>query len=267
MDYELKVKVYSDHDRLMAGLQHLGFGSVERRGHLVGDEPTVEEQGELLAELGVPFVVKGRHEERHPEWSRGGFRPRRNDARNLPSTSAPIGDGTELPSLGMRTMRLMPVINLRKGFRESVQTRFGRSMPADYTLLLWEEPKTRGVINERIDRWFKQPAEQRPNAIVFGAGSPICRDVEFALHRNGVVFGDEPGQILTIGMDYPGGDLIYGRGWNFPSVASDTLAHAMVKESADSAVPRGGETPPIPVFRILPALTQTRAPLTSEENG
>jgi len=255
-DYEMKIKVYSDQDGIMAGLQHLASSRSTDAVILWGEEAEVEEQGELLSSLGVPFLVKGRHENKHPEWMQVDF-----DHEGMMAAAVDFCHkaGRTRPVFFGHDNHLAYAVNLRKGFEEAVLAHSGHPVDPDRVILLPERIDTPSMIQSVVNTWFEKSASERPDAIIMGVGSYIWHHTELALKAHNVVIGDSPDETMVVGINYVRDFLVFGRGWVFPSTQTDTLAHMMMSELLVPVIT--GEPVEKPVCRILPALSQMPPPL------
>jgi len=114
-----------------------------------------------------------------------------------------------------------------------------------------------------VEKWCSLPESERPDAMVLGFGSYVAQELEFALRAQGITIGDSEGKIMMVGIDYSRGELVYGRGWVFPSTRSDTLAQALVSNLLIPILK--GDPPTEPVCRILPKLVRMPPPLIGND--
>ena len=182
---------------------------------LWGRESDTEPQGELLDALGMPFLVKGRHEARHPAWRQVDFDHEGMTARAL-ETLVGIGH-RRIAYLGFPHEDRY-VQALRGGFA------------AAHGRLLGGEPRHVAAAEDAlapnaaaIEAMLDAP--DAPTGFVIGAGVYAWHALEGCLARRGGVLSREPGGYAAAGIasSHPFA-LTFGEATAFQGVEIDNLA-------------------------------------------
>ncbi|MCW5942365.1 MAG: LacI family DNA-binding transcriptional regulator [Fimbriimonadaceae bacterium] len=233
-------------------LDHLRFVA---RSHscdavvLWGREQDTEAQGELLESLGVPFLVKGRHERRHPAWFQVDF-----DHEGMMSDAL-----NHVADLGHRRIAYLGfpledafVAALRKGFSDAHLARFGETPDPR----LFGECEDELAPNEtEVERLMSLPAEVRPTGFVIGAGNYAWRALETSLARRSIFLGTVGGAAAagTASFFF---SLVFGKAMAFQGIEMDGLARSGCPPLLDAIV-HGGDTARVVRYRpeLTPAVT------------
>ena len=211
---------------------------------LWGREVDTEPQGALLDSLGVPFIVKGRHEACHPEWRQIDFDHEGMMARALEHVVA----------LGHRRVAYLGfahedefVAFLRRGVVEA------------HRRLLPEESLLTGACDDdlkswerRVEVWLELPEDRRPTGFVIGAGNDAWHALEACLARRGHALSLAPGGPAAAGVASFGLTLTFGEALAYQDIEIDNLALRASPGLLDAVL--GGESAGN-VVRFLPSLS------------
>ena len=213
---------------------------------LWGIEADVEKQAAYLEQVGIPFLAKGRHEERHPEWPQIEYDHEAMMQRTVAHLAdrgheriAYIGHLTEAPFR----------YRLRDGFQAAMRARFGTPAQRDY---IAELPHPFAFAQGKMLEWLELPEAEQPTALAVGAGNPTWQGVELALAQHGRVIGDGPGEFAVAGITHAPSNLLFGRGHSFPYVDFAELTEAAIEPLLLPIL--RGEPLAVPIVRICPAL-------------
>ena len=182
---------------------------------LWGRESDTEPQGELLDSLGMPFLVKGRHETRHPEWRQVDF-----DHEGMMAQAVET-----LVRIGHRRIAYL-------GFPH--EDRYVHALCCGFVSaherLLGCEPRHVAACEDSpapnaaaIDAWLDAP--DAPTGFVIGAGVYAWHALEGCLARRGGVLSRDPGGHAAAGIasSHPFA-LTFGEAVAFQGVEIDNLA-------------------------------------------
>lgn len=245
-DFDLIVKIASNHHRMTASLANLVHTRSCDAVILWGSEEDQEEQGIFLERLGMPFVVKGRHELTHPEWPQVDF-----DHEDMMAQSV-----RHLASLGHRRIASFRHSDtgaynerLLQGYRAAMRDLLGRPVRDDFVSCSAGNPE---MVQEQLAAWAALPPDERPTAIANGAGNAVWQGVEMFLAREGKFAGDEPGEFSVAGASHANLCLIFGHGHCFKDIKLWDLAEAAVEHLLPAVL--AGEKPKQPILRVRPTL-------------
>lgn len=213
---------------------------------LWGREQDTEEQGALLESLHVPFVVKGRHEAKHPGWLQLDF-----DHEWMMETALDY-----VASLGHSRIAYLGFPHedafaraLRNGFVGAHIRRFG--CEPDRRLI--SESTDELLSNEEsIERMLSLPSGQEPTGFVIGAGNYAWQALETSLARRSRFIGFDEGQAGAAGISSFFFSLMFGRAMAFQGIEMDQLAKVCCPGLLDSLF--SGEVDQ-PVVRYRPDMS------------
>lgn len=220
--YGLKINIFNRFSDSTTGLQKIAASRACDAIVLWGKEEDVEPHGELLAGLGVPFVVKGRHEVAHPDWYQIDF-----DHEGIMALATrhlwDIGH-RRIAYIGYRVPDRFAQ-QLLRGYSDTIEQLSGADPDARLIGAVEGDTASPSLVAQR---WFELDPEQRPTALVVGSGSQTWQAVELELAKRGVVLGDGPGQFAVAGIGMPQQTTFFGHGYYFSSTELETLGTAMV---------------------------------------
>jgi len=243
--YDLTVANFATEEAVLAHLRRLAHGHACDAVILWGREADTEPQGELLEGLGLPFLVKGRHEARHPEWRQVDF-----DHEWM------MGQAVErLVEKGHRRLAYLGfphddayVHALRRGFE------------AAHRRLLGEEPRRLAVCEDElgasvaaVEAWLDEA--EPPTGFVVGAGNHAWHALEACHARRGEALGRK---IQGRGPDAVGiasysFTLLFGEAEAYQDIEIDKLALQASPGLLDAIL--DGKAADRPVVRFRPNLT------------
>ena len=244
LGYDLKVRFAAGHDDLMAELTNIGASHSSDLIILWGPEGDVEEQGELLQQIGVPFVVKGHHEARHPEWLQIDF----DHSEMIRRATIHVSDmgHSRIGYIGYDTDDVFAQ-RLLDGFKATHVELFGMQ-PDDRFIARVDSSRSANKLV--IEQWMSYPREQRPTGLVIGANANAWTGVELALCRHGLKMGDLKGEFAVSGLASQGFFTLFGTGHYYPANDIVTLGSEMVNRLIVPAL--RGETPQCRAIRLMP---------------
>ncbi|HEY3333329.1 MAG TPA: LacI family DNA-binding transcriptional regulator [Capsulimonadaceae bacterium] len=244
LGYELKVSLAAMMSDPLQVLSDIGASRSSDLVILWGAEEDVERHGELLQQIGVPFVVKGRHEVRHPDWLQIDF-DHEGMTRDALSHLAALGH-TRIAYIGYDTDAAFARL-LLDGYRSSHVELLGKEPDPR---LIARVDASRAASEAVTDSWFRLPTDEQPTAIVIGSSSNSWTGTEVALHKHGLTIGDTPGHIAIAGLASRGYFTLFGSGRFFPANDLTKLGEEMIDRLAAPAM--RGETPPSNIIRLVP---------------
>lgn len=231
---------------------------------LWGREADTEAQGELLASLGVPFLVKGRHEARHSEWPQIDF-----DHEGMMERAV-----ERVVGLGHRRLAYLGfphddafVGALRRGYAAAHERLLGFAPN-----LFGEAPDEVAPNAALVGRWLGLPEGERPTAFVIGSGNAAWHALETGLAGAGRVLGFGGDQTAAAGVASHFFTLIFGEAWAYSGIEIDDLARAAAPALLDSILTGAGSDPvvrfrpellPAPTLRLLEHGVAFSSPLSS----
>lgn len=239
--YDLMVSNFATEEEVLDQLRRLANAHACDAVILWGREADTEPQGELLDKLGIPFLVKGRHEKRHPEWRQIDF-----DHEGMMAQAV-----EHVVACGHRRLAYLGfshddafVHALREGFVEA------------HRRLLGEEPHFLAAgedelacNREAIDGWLSLPEDERPTGFVVGAGNYAWHALEGCLARRGRVLGQGHDAAGIASYYFT---LTFGQAMAYQGIEIDNLALQTSPSLLDAIL--GGETGER-IVRFLPQLT------------
>lgn len=251
--YSLQVMVSLDPIKMQKELQDILSAGICDAIIMWIDEPYIEPLAEIISDLPIPVVLKGRYERVHPEWYQVDF-----DHERMMATAV-----AHLRSIGHQRIGYMGYLRehefarmLLKGYLEAMHSLIGTEIPSVYYEHCVVDPEDAEQI---VDIWFSLPASVRPTAAVVGAGNSAWYGIERALFRRGLFIGEEPGDFAVCGQSYEGLFLSFGSAYAFQDLELHTLAIALVERLL---LPLLSEQKPAErIVRILPSLVPVRSHL------
>lgn len=248
--YDLNVSNFSTEEEVLEHLRKMARACACDAVILWGREADTEAQGELLEELRMPFLIKGRHEVRHPHWIQVDF-----DHEWMMSTCVEhlVGLGhTKLAYLGFPHDEAF-VHALRRGY-ETAHARTTGS-PADPRFFAEVEDLV-APNEEVIQTWLSLPEEERPTGFVIGAGNNAWQALETCLAQRGHRLSDGVGDPAAAGITAQPFTLMFGNALVFQGIELDNMAKAVTPDLLN-AILRGVNARPITRFRptLSPAAT------------
>jgi len=238
---DLLVKVVHNCEQAHRRLSNLAFGSMCDAVALWGLEHHTESPAAQLASLGVPFVVKGRFEENHPEWPQIDFDHEgmmRQAVQHLACAGhhriACIAYDNDL----VYTRRLL------QGYREAMQG-LGAEMVGLVSSCFQD-------VWSLLDAWFSLPKAQQPTAAVNVVGQMAWEATELWLVRRCRKLGHEAGDLAMVGLSDGHSPLLFGDGLAYQDAELAHLARLIGSELLPAVA--NGKTPEPHVIRILPSL-------------
>lgn len=239
--YDLMVSNFATEEEVLAQLRRLSNAHVCDAVILWGREADTEPQGELLDSLGIPFLIKGRHEVKHPEWRQIDF-----DHEWM------MGHAVErVVGLGHRRLAYLGfghddafVHALRRGYADA------------HRRLLGEEPALFAACEddlsgntEAIERWLSLPEADRPTGFVVGSGNYAWHALEACLARRGFALGQGCDAAGIASYSFT---LIFGEALAFQGIEIDNLALEASPGLLDAILSGGSDER---IVRFRPALS------------
>lgn len=213
---------------------------------LWADERTIEPLQDILSNLPLPVVLKGRYEKNHPDWYQVDF-----DHERMMATAV-----EHLRSIGHRRIGYMgyPLDRefaraLLHGYLEAMHSLIGEQVPP----ALYEQPVSE--IEEAVavmERWLSLPEDIRPTACVIGAGNNAWYGIEKVLLKRGMFIGEGEGDFAVCGQSYEGLVLSFGQGYAFQELGLQKVAEVMVNRLLLPLL--SSQKPGESIIRILPPL-------------
>lgn len=244
--YDLVVANFATQEEVLNHLRKLAGAKACDAVVLWGREEDTEPQGELLEQLKMPFLVKGRHEVDHPDWNQIDF-----DHEGMMTQTV-----EHLVNLGHTRIAYLGfphdegfVHALRRGFIRAHHHLLGRDPSADF---IAEHPDEVEPNEETIDRWFALPPTERPTGFVIGAGNAAWQSLETCLAQSGKRLGLAPNDIAAAGIASLFFRLMFGEALAFQGIEIDNLAR-LAGPGLLNAILKGEDHQP--VHRFLPELT------------
>ena len=252
--HDLVVSNFASQEEVLAHLRKLASSHACDAVILWGREADTEAQGELLEELGIPFLVKGRHEARHPHWPQIDF-----DHEWMMESAV-----ERVVGLGHRRLAYLGfphddafVHALRRGYAFAHERLLG---VAPDPALLGEFEDEIAPNAARVESWLALPEDRRPTAFVIGSGNTAWHALETGLATSGRVLGFGPGQVGAAGVASHSFTLMFGEAWAYSGIEIDALArHAapgllgtvLAGANADPVGRFRPELRPAPSLRLL----------------
>lgn len=249
--YDLVVANFATQEEVLEHLEQLAADRSCDAVVLWGREADTEDQALLLEKLGIPFVVKGRHEVIHPHWNQVDY-----DHESMIRQAV-----KRLVDLGHERLAYIGfphdegfVWSLQRGFRSAHKEFLGTEVDA-WAMGACEDDLQASL--EVVERWATMPADQRPTGFVIGAGNAAWQAIELSLIRRGEKLSNERGKFGAAGIASIDFTLLFGEAMAFQGIEVDTLAR-MVGIGLLNAVLEGQEHQPIqrycPELKPAPSL-------------
>jgi LacI family transcriptional regulator len=245
-DLDLIVKAYTSQTDLLSGMSEMARSQSCDAVVLWSPEPEGREQGLLLEDLGIPFVIKGRHEVENPGWYQADF----DHERMMDEAVADLFEmgHTRIAYLG-RSPDPGAGRALLAGYRAALGGRIGATPPESWMAMGHFSP-TKAA--ERVDGWWSLPEHERPTACIVTAGAPGWHGLEIGLARHGVVLGDDPGRAPARGEADLATTLLYGQARAARISSMRELAHRATDELLIPLL--DADEPADPILRYLPQM-------------
>jgi len=234
LGYELRVRVFSEQAQILKYLEELTATQNADAVILWGEESHIREQGVILEEHNIPFMVKGRFEGDHPQWCQVDF-----DHEGMMSMSV-----DHLASLHHRRIAYIGAKGtgthddfLITGYCRRMES-LGYDIPENFVALydfadfdVSRHDRTAEFAQTAMERWLELPESEQPTALVIGTGSLGWHGVEAALIKSGKRIGEGAGELAVCGVCSGSGDVIltYGQANAFQDLLFDSLAEGMFK--------------------------------------
>jgi len=245
--YDLRVSNFGTQEEVLLNLRKLANSRACDAVILWGREADTEEQGELLESLGVPFIVKGRHEVRHPDWHQLDFDHEWTMANALESVLK-LGH-TKIAYLGFASDDGF-VHSLRRGYIEAHEKALGFT-PDPFFFGEFEDELEPN--EKRITEWLQLPEDQRPTGFVIGSGNFAWHALEGCLARVGKTLGFGVDNSAAAGVVSCFFTLMFGEAMAYQGIEVDKLARFGSPELLDLLV--SINTRQEKIMRFRPELT------------
>jgi LacI family transcriptional regulator len=249
--YQLLVSVVPNLERSLTTLRDMFHARVCDAFILWGVEQEVAIQGELLQQLGAPFVVKGHHEGEHPDWLQI-------DYHHEDMMAAAVA---YLVGLGHRRIAYMGYPfqhifcqRLVEGYLGAMHALLEAEVPSDY---VFEACGSVPAAEEQMMCWLAMPEAERPTALVCGANRWSWHGVEKALVGIGRRLGWEKDDFCMVGNIEPGDQLLFGEAMTFQGVGLPQLAQEITTRLLAPLLT--GQTPEARTVRLHPELAPTQS--------
>ncbi len=214
--YDLMVSNFATNEEVIDHLQKLASARSCEAVILWGREEDTEEQGEFLESKGIPFLVKGRHEIRHPNWYQIDF-DHEWMMRNAVERVVALGH-RRIAYLGFPHDEEF-VHALRRGYTEA------------HRELLGTRPQFFGEFEDevapnadRVREWLDLPEDQRPTGFIIGSGNHAWHALEAELVRHGRTLGFGPTDSAAAGIVSHYFTLMFGEALAYQGIEIDNLA-------------------------------------------
>jgi DNA-binding LacI/PurR family transcriptional regulator len=207
-----------------------------------------EEEASLIESLSMPFIVKGRFETSHPEWTQIDF-----DHEGMMRTAV-----EHLAALGHSRIAFLGNLKgmhwtrcLHSGFVDAMEQFVGAVH--DPSLEAWLEGEgTIASAREQMSRWLERPEAKRPTAVVIAANNYAWWGIEYALMDKGRRIGFASDDLAAAGLGWGSDFLVAGQAVAFERLYLSDLAEVTAQELLCPIL----EQKPLPrhMVRVLPAL-------------
>lgn len=246
--YDLKVSNFGTQDQVLDNIRKLANSRACDAMILWGREADTEAQGKLCQALGMPFIVKGRHEVDHPDWYQLDFDHEWTMANAL----------EHVVSLGHRRVAYLGfgsddgfVHSLRRGFVEA----HVRLLGIEPDPILFAECEDELEPNEAmIMEWLELPEDRRPTGFIIGSGNFAWHALEGCLARSGKTLGFGPTYCAAAGVASCFFTLMFGEAMAYQGIEVDKLARFGSPELLELLI--SGKLPEQRIQRFRPTLTQ-----------
>ncbi len=258
--YDLMVSNFATEEEVLTHLRRLSNAHACDAVILWGREVDTEPQGELLESLGMPFLVKGRHERRHPAWRQLDFD---HEWMMDQAVERLVDSGHHRIAYVGFPHEDAFVGALREGFVAAHRRRLGE------TPRLLAACEDELACNVRVMEEWLDLAEP-PTGFVIGAGNMAWHALEACLARRGQVLGQSSDALGIASYSFT---LIFGEALAYQDIEIDKLALQVSPRLLDSIL---GDEPDERIVRFRPSLTPapsvglplvpSRVPLGSDTN-
>ena len=244
--YELKLKVLPDNESLVNCMNQMAARRDMDAVVLLGNDDELEEHGLFLARNNVPFVIKGRFENDHPEWCQVDY-----DHEQMMRTAiehvVALGH-RKLAYLGFETSSKF-ASRLLDGYRQGMDS-VGLPVRQDWIAHTDEFAESA----ERVmSKWLEMPEDERPTAVIIASGNYAWYGVERSLGRKGILIGDGPNDFTVAGMCVGSLSLSFGQAMAYQEISFGGIASAMFDKLLTPMLMR--QDKPSPIVRVSPELT------------
>lgn len=243
--YDLSVANFATNGDVLAHLDKLAADRSCDAVLLWGREADTEEQAEHLQKLGIPFVVKGRHEEKHPDWNQVDY-----DHEGMMRTAV-----ERLVSLGHERIAYLGfphdegyVRGLRRGFEAAHRELLGAEARTEWMGACEDLVAPNEAI---VEGWLS--ADEQPTGFVIGAGNAAWQALELGLARRGQRLSHERGGSGAAGIVSIDFTLLFGEAMAFQGIEVDHLARMAGTELLNSVLKGVAHKP---IHRYCPPLTE-----------
>jgi LacI family transcriptional regulator len=209
LDHHLLVQPHDTQEQVLAHLDDLARARSADLIVLWGREGDVEAQAAHGERLGIPFIVKGRHEQAHPAWPQVEFD---HEAMMMTVVVRFTAEGHQRIAYVGHAADEPFRYRLFDGFQAAMIATTGAPAPDD---LVFHGSDFSREAEGVVAGWFALPKTRRPTALAVGADSAAWEHLELALARRGLLLGDQPGQIAIAGNTGGPLHLLFGRGHVF----------------------------------------------------
>lgn len=244
--YDLMVSNFATEDEVLTQIRRMSNAHSCDAMILWGREADTEPQGELLDSLNIPFLVKGRHEIRHPEWRQIDF-----DHEGMMRRAV-----EQVVGLGHRRIAYLgfPIDEafvgaLRRGYAEAHEEFLGFAPDA----VMMKSAEDDLESNSRcVEEWLSRPAAEQPTAFVIGSGNYAWHALEACLARRGHALSLTPGGYAAAGIASYYFTLTFGEALAYQGIEIDNLAQQASPSLLDAILCGHEENR---IVRFLPNLT------------
>lgn len=251
IDHRLIVNVQPDRQKHLDFIRDASSAGMMDAAIIWSDLSGVEDQvreARIFAEHNVPFIIKGRFEQTHPEWLQIDF-----DHEGMMRLAV-----EHLVKLGHRRIAFMGMGRgfswadfLCAGYLSAMRRNFNEE--ADPALVSWmqDDVKVKSA-KEQMAAWLELPERIRPTAVVVGANNNAWWGIESALYERGLKIGFGKDDLAVAGLGW-GNDFLYaGEGVSFDGTSMEYLAGVMSEQMLTpllTGVPLANG-----VVRVLPSI-------------
>ena len=245
--WEILVRRQDDQKSSLSTLEELARSRACDAFVLWSRDEDIEEQALYLESIGKPFVVKGHHAARHPEW----FQVEYDHACMMEKVVARLA-GLGHSRIGYLGFNADDAFRhrLRDGFQAAMRRRFGREAEAAFVS---EAASHSAATREKIRSWLALPQEQQPTALAVGAGNGEWEAIELELARRGRKIGEGMGELAVAGLTGVPMSLLFGRGQAFLNHDFSDLAEAVAARFLPALL--RGEAVDQTVIQVCPELS------------